>query len=97
MKEEVCSWLLAWFSTKGRNKVAASVDLLHLNYFEAGMLTSLEIVEFVTEIEERFGMQFSETDFQDARFVTVSGLADLILQHREAASGSPAVAVHGGA
>jgi acyl carrier protein len=42
------------------------------------LLTSLEVIEFVSEIEDRFGVQFSEQDFQDPRFVTVVGLSELI-------------------
>jgi acyl carrier protein len=40
----------------------------------------MEVVEFVTDIEHRFGMQFSDRDLQDPRFVTIAGLAELILQ-----------------
>ena len=41
----------------------------------------MEVVEFVTEIEQQFGMQFSDRDLQDPRFVTIAGLTELILQH----------------
>ncbi len=50
------------------------------DYFEAGWLTSMEVVEFVAEIEQRFSMQFSESDLQDPRFVTIAGLTELILE-----------------
>ncbi len=54
--------------------------MLEQDYFEAGWLSSMEVVEFVTEIEQQFGMQFSDRDLQDSRFVTIAGLADLILE-----------------
>jgi acyl carrier protein len=57
-----------------------SQPALHIDYFEAGWLTSMEVVEFVTEIEQHFGMQFSDHDLQDARFITIAGLAELILE-----------------
>jgi len=57
-----------------------SQPLLDIDYFEAGWLTSMEVVEFVTEIERQFGMQFSDRDLQDPRFVTLAGLTELILQ-----------------
>jgi acyl carrier protein len=41
----------------------------------------MEVVELVTEIEQHFDMQFSDRDLQDARFVTIDGLADLIVEH----------------
>jgi acyl carrier protein len=40
----------------------------------------MEVVEFVTEIEEHFTVQFSDRDLQDSRFVTIAGLAELILE-----------------
>ena len=39
----------------------------------------MEVVEFVTEIEKHFGMQFTDRDLQDPRFVTIAGLTELIL------------------
>jgi acyl carrier protein len=50
-----------------------------VDYFAAGWLTSMEVVEFVTEIEHRFGIQFSDADLQDPRFVTIGGMTELIL------------------
>ena len=48
----------------------------------------MEVVEFVTEVEERFCMQFSDSDLQDLRFVTITGLTELILTRVRPASES---------
>jgi acyl carrier protein len=77
LKEQASEWLCDWFASRRKFKGDAAT-LLNINYFDAGLLTSLEVIEFVSQIEDRFGMQFSEQDFQDPRFVTVSGLAELI-------------------
>ena len=77
MKEQASDWLCAWFVSRRKFRGDAA-QLPDINYFDAGLLTSLEVVEFVSEIEDRFGVQFSEQDFQDPRFVTVAGLAELI-------------------
>ena len=53
---------------------------MDIDYFEAGWLTSMEVVEFITEIEQHFGMQFSDDDMQDRRFVTIAGLTELIVE-----------------
>jgi len=78
VRPEIREWLAHWFvarsKTGGSQVVPPDVD-----YFEAGWLTSMEVVEFVTEIEQRFSMQFSDQDLQDPRFVTVGGLTELIL------------------
>jgi acyl carrier protein len=80
MRETIQEWLKHWFVSRGNIGAQASQTALDKDYFEAGWLTSMEVVEFVTEIEQQFGMQFSDRDLQDSRFVTIAGLADLILE-----------------
>ena len=89
MKDQVSEWLLEWFSTRGKFNGHNRAELLNVNYFDAGLLTSLEVIELVTDIETRFPIQFSQEDFQDQRFVTISGLSDLILERSTQAGGCP--------
>jgi acyl carrier protein len=92
LKAEVQDWLTNWFA--GRAKIEAKIGKslpktpLDTDYFEAGWLTSMEVVEFVTEIEQRFGIQFSDRDLQDPRFVTIAGLTELILARSTETSAS---------
>jgi acyl carrier protein len=79
LQEQVIQWLLEWFSARDKFK-GDPAALVHTNYFDAGLLTSLEVIEFVTEIENQFGVQFSEQDFQDVRFVTIAGLSEMVAQ-----------------
>lgn len=92
MRDRVQDWLTDWFVARGKltKKIGetAPETLRNTDYFEAGWLTSMEVVEFVTEIEQHFGMQFSESDLQDPRFVTIAGLAELILSRSTQASQS---------
>jgi acyl carrier protein len=80
---QVQNWLTSWFvarskiSRQAAQKAASTLGCTDL--FDAGWLTSMEVVEFVTEIEQQFAMQFSDRDLQDPRFVTINGLAELIL------------------
>jgi acyl carrier protein len=78
-RENIQEWLLAWFASRGKIGPQGNGNL-QTDYFAAGWLTSMEVVEFVTEIEDRFAMRFSDQDLQDARFVTIGGLAELILK-----------------
>jgi acyl carrier protein len=79
LRTEVQTWLKDWFEKRAKIGRLNSQSLLDIDYFEAGWLTSMEVVEFITEIEQQFGMQFSDEDMQDPRFVTIAGLTDLIL------------------
>jgi acyl carrier protein len=80
---QVQDWLTSWFVARskiGREAVEMAASALRkTDYFDAGWLTSMEVVEFVTEIEQQFAMQFSDRDLQDSRFVTIAGLAELIV------------------
>jgi len=92
LRLQVQDWLTAWFVAKGKigksPHEAPRGNLCDTDYFEAGWLTSMEVVEFVTEIELHFEMQFSELDLQDPRFVTIAGLTELILERSTQVSGS---------
>jgi acyl carrier protein len=87
LREEVQDWLKNWFAA--RVKITQQThDPFRVDYFEAGWLTSMEVVEFVTDIESQFDMQFSDSDLQDSRFVTMAGLTELILERSHQTSES---------
>jgi acyl carrier protein len=76
---KVQTWLKDWFQSRAKLGTQAKEFSLDINYFEAGWLTSMEVVELITEIEQQFGIEFSDDDMQDQRFETIAGLAELIL------------------
>ncbi len=80
MKAQVQEWLTDWFLNRTKVGKQPREALLSVDYFEAGWLTSMEVVEFITEIERHFNVQFSDRDMQDARFVSIAGLTELILE-----------------
>jgi acyl carrier protein len=79
LREQVEKWLRQWFGSRGR-LTGTSANLLDTDYFAAGWLSSMELVEMVTEIERQFEIQFSEADLRDQRFVTISGLSELVAE-----------------
>ena len=74
---DVSTWILDWFRTRGKLKCGMQ-EALAIDYLQSGLLTSLEIVELVAALEDRFGIQFSEADMQDPRFSIIAGLAELV-------------------
>ena len=80
--EEIAGWIVNWFSSRGKLRCSPQ-DALDIDYLQAGLLTSLEIVELVGEIEDHFGIQFSEAEMQDPRFSTIVGLAELVATGRD--------------
>jgi acyl carrier protein len=83
VKTGVQQWVTDWFVARGKIRKSALENgleaLRQTDYFEAGWLTSMEVVEFVAEIEQEFDIQFSDSDLQDPRFVTISGITEMIL------------------
>jgi acyl carrier protein len=79
LRTEVQAWLKNWFLSKAKITNLQAESLTDIDYFAAGWLSSMEVVEFITGIEQQFGIQFTEEDMQDPRFATIAGLTDLIL------------------
>jgi D-alanine--poly(phosphoribitol) ligase subunit 2 len=68
------SWLQAWFRQRAPHVQLAPED----NYFTAGAIDSLGVIELVEDLEKTFAVRFTQDDFQDRRFSSVAGLADLL-------------------
>jgi len=77
VSQEIVGWVIDWFSTRGK-LASPPHQALSVNYLEAGWLTSLEIVQFVSELEDHFAIQLSEAEMQDPRFSTIGGIAELV-------------------
>jgi acyl carrier protein len=88
LRARVQRWIIDWFESRTKTAEQAGESTLNVDYFEAGWLTSMEVVEFITEIEQTFGMQFSDDDMQDPRFATINGLTALILERSTQSSES---------
>jgi len=57
--------------------------------FDSGYIESLGIVQLTAELEETFGVTFSEQDLFDPRFSTVIGIAYVVHDRRAALSNPP--------
>ena len=77
--EEYRNWLKSWFSKKG-NLPEAVEDK---NYFQIGLIDSFSVIELIEEMETAFAITFTEAHFQDRRFVTINGLAEIIREIKE--------------
>jgi acyl carrier protein len=80
LRDDIQPWLLNWFASRSKIRTGETHSL-DIDYFAAGWLTSMEVVEFVTDIETQFGMQFTDRDLQEARFATIAGLVELVSEH----------------
>lgn len=54
------------------------VDMLAMNYVEAGYIDSMGLIKFIVEIEDEFGIEFSDEELNDPSFKIVGGLIKMI-------------------
>lgn len=76
------TWLVAWFTQRGPLPVDDAKTLQGLNYFEAGLIDSMGVIELIGDIEVNFGIQFNARHFQERRFATIGGLTEIIMELR---------------
>lgn len=72
--QEYVDWLKFYFS----KECILPKGVESINYFEAGLIDSLGVIDLIESIEEEFNMKFSGDHFQDRRFPTINGLAEII-------------------
>ncbi len=76
--EKTLEWIMDWFESNteaDRNELESNIDS---NYFEKGYIDSFEFINLIGDIEDTFGVQFSNDQFEDRTFSTISGLARII-------------------
>jgi D-alanine--poly(phosphoribitol) ligase subunit 2 len=81
-------WLLDWFKQKGEVPGETVEEQLNVNYYDAKLIDSLGVINLVFEVEEQFGITFSQENFQERRFATIGGLGEIINDLLRAKSGS---------
>ena len=75
---ETLTWIIDWFESNTnttRNELENNIDS---NYFEKGYIDSFDFISLIGDIEDEFGIQFSNDQFEDRTFSTISGLAKII-------------------
>jgi acyl carrier protein len=72
------SWLVKWFSENTALVENEIINNLDENYLIKGWIDSLKFISFITDIENEFKISFSNDEFQNRRFATISGLAKII-------------------
>jgi acyl carrier protein len=84
---EISAWLLEWFARNGTLRAPLPERDLPLNYFEARWIDSMGVIELITDVEAHFDIGFDQRHFQDRRFATVAGLAEIIDELRNGRRG----------
>ena len=67
---------MAWLKKRGVS--VNENNFLNTNYFNAGWIDSLQVIELIMDIEKNFSIKFQDIHFQDRRFSTIEGLSSII-------------------
>lgn len=70
------AWLREWFSR--RADLPADAD--GRNYFDEGWIDSLGVIELIEDIEAAHALRLGEAQFQDRRFASIGGLAEILAE-----------------
>lgn len=71
-------WIVKWFSNNTNlleNEVIANLDE---NYLTKGWIDSLKFISFISDIENKFKIVFSNDEFQNRKFATINGLVQIL-------------------
>lgn len=72
----IAEQLVDWFKEQsGRTDFSTAV-----NYFEQELIDSFDVIMLMEYCESEFSVVFSESQFEDRRFSTIDGLAEIILE-----------------
>ena len=74
-KSTIEAQLVSWLESNSRGNHKVSLDE---NYVESGVIDSFDLIVFIESIEDNYHIKFNNREFQDRRFVIVSGLAEII-------------------
>lgn len=64
--------------------ISEEVDILSLNYMEAGYIDSMGLLQFVATLEDEFGIEFTDEELAGCDIKVVGSLAKMIERKMEA-------------
>ena len=74
----VKDFVVEWFcenSTMSKEELTGNLDI---NYFENSLIDSFAFLDLTACLEEKFNIEFTDDDFADDSFFTVSGLINIV-------------------
>jgi len=76
MNDSIKNWIIEWF--KENTELKDEEIKIHDNYFEKGWIDSFQFISFVSDLEKKYDIHFSNDEFQDRSFSTIGGVVEII-------------------
>jgi acyl carrier protein len=80
MPDDIKKFLLRLIQKSGNLPGGVNVDTF--NYVDTGYVDSVGLIKFIVELEQEFGVEFTEDEIASPAFKTVGGVAALIAAKR---------------
>jgi len=75
---DVRRWIIDWFKENVGVEEDEIEEKYNENYLEIGWIDSFKFISFITEVENNFNVNFSDEQFQDRTFLTISGFINSV-------------------
>jgi len=81
---DIKDWLIDWFTKHSSLDAEGIKAALTANYMEEGMIDSFSFVMLISDIDEEYGVAFTNEDFLNPDFMNIEGLTKMIDERKEA-------------
>jgi len=71
-------YVINWFAKKMNITKEKVVEQINSNYFDLKWMDSFDFINFLADIEDDLGIELDNSEFQDRRFSTISGLINIL-------------------
>lgn len=81
---KIKEWLMDWFTKHSSLDADGIKAASTANYMESGMIDSFSFVMLISDIDDEYGVSFTNEDFLNPDFMNIDGLAKMIDERKEA-------------
>ena len=81
---KIKEWLMDWFTKHSSLDADGIKSASTANYMESGMIDSFSFVMLISDIDDEYGVSFTNEDFLNPDFMNIDGLANMIDERKEA-------------
>lgn len=86
-KEDILNWLVGWFESNSMIEASEIRQKISVSYFEEGFIDSFVFIRLISDVEEKYHIEFDNEQFEDRNFATIEGLAEIIERSTSTVSG----------
>lgn len=79
---EIKEWLINWFQQHSTLDAEGLKAVSSANYMEQGIIDSFSFVMLLSDIDDEYGISFSNDDFLNPEFMKIDGLAKIIEERK---------------